>query len=90
MRIRWISGVTKTPEVEIKAKISLIESLRCLRIDAIISCLAVVEFSCVRLKEIRGAHYQLMKRTNATLYMICFDKQSCFPLESKANQERLK
>ena len=44
VRIRWISGVTKTPEVEIKAKTSLFESLRYLRIDAIISCLAVIEF----------------------------------------------
>ena len=58
MRIRWISGVTKTPEVEIKAKTrrqSLIESLRYLRIDAIISCLAVLEFSCARMKKIQGA-----------------------------------
>ena len=55
VRIRWISGVTKTPEVEIKAKTSLNESLRYFRIDAIISCLAVVKFSCARLKKILGA-----------------------------------
>ena len=54
MRIRWISGVTKKPEVEIKAKTSLLESLRYLRIDAIILCLGV-EFSCARLKKIQDA-----------------------------------
>ena len=55
MRIRWISGVTKKTEVEIKAKTSVVESLRYLRIDAIITCMAVVEFSCTRLKKIQDA-----------------------------------